>query len=451
VEVLNIRFSAVVRRLQHGLRSRAKRLALFAGAGVALIGLPVAVIDSVHGKTRGELPAVATPQAVAAAPDAGIRFSCDGDARRMEAVRGQMRAYLEQAGIPQSWVSLRARDGALTYTLNTPGDDTATVDFVRRKAMGLQDAVVHLPTAVAGKMRDVPTVSTKEIVLALLQHGRLTEFDCSVESLKDHVGIRQNIVAWAENLDWTWPNGGAAKWNGKYWKRGTPLPRHRLHVAVNDAFMDPDNYGIGCYTATKLVVLQGVLDYYRRVRPDASMLRRVEARLGADGEPLVGVEPGAMWFFEDDYSSADGARPGKLVALQQGVAADNFVPGDWSYLLNTDPHSHGKTGYEGSNMIYLGRDRFDDYYNDNGHYYSFKEKLAEVYQWRHGVFSRVRDAAKIRPLRDSDLLALMKTPEAGGLLESYRGVVAMAGIAADVSPPAPSPPAGVVEFSAQAR
>lgn len=421
-----------IRRLPVMLSTGWRRILLL-GALATAGNLSLVAIDG-----GGDMPRAAQrPLATAGEAAAGIRFACGGDARRMAALREQMRLYLARQDIPAAWVGLRERQGALTYTLNTPADDSSTLDFARRQEMKLQDAVVRLPTDGAGGMREVRTVSQKEIVLALLQRGRLTEFPCDAAALEEHVGIRQNIVAWAEDLDWIWPDGDTAQWNEKYWTRGTPRPAHPLHEAVNNAFMEQGRYGIGCYTATKLVILQGVLDYYRRVRPAPAELRRIEAGLAVDGEPLVGIEPGAMWFFEDDYTAADGARPGKLVSLQQGVAADNFVPGDWSYLLNTDADSHRKTGYEGSSTIYLGRDRFTDYYRDHNGFYSFREKLDEVYQWRHGVFSRSRDAEKIRPLPEEALLALASTPEAGGLLASYRGVVHLGALRVPACPACP--------------
>lgn len=416
--VLKTLVASAAQRMRKAL-ARTRLLVLCVCAGGALAGFSGAAIYGVRS------PALSTPAAGAAASRAvpeGIGFAC-ADEREAVRVRAGMRAYLATMGIPQSWTTARTADGLLTFALTTPAGDTSTLDFVRRKAMGLEDAVVRLPTGVAGKVHQVHTASTKEIVLALLQHGRLTELPCSVDALSEHVGVRQNIAAWAERLEWVWPDGDVAKWNAKYWDHGTPRSRYPLHEAVNDAFMNPGRYRIGCYTATKLVILQGVLDYYRRVRPDRDKLRRIEARLAADGEPLVDIEPAAMWFFEEDYAAADAARSGKLVVLQHGVAADNFVPGDWVYLLNTDAASYRRTGYEGSNAIYLGRDRFDDYYNDHDHAYSFREKLDEVYQWRHGVFNRSRDAAKIRPLPERELLALAKTPETGGLLLAYRAVV----------------------------
>jgi hypothetical protein len=426
---------AVARRARRwwGIMRRAVlRGGAVAAAGAALAVFPGLPIEGARGVTAVDLPADAETQA-------GIRFDCAREPGALPDVRLAMRAYLARTGIPRSWVVERTHRAAVVFTLNTPPSDTATLDFSQRPGMKLRDAVVGLPAAPGGRMREVRTVSPREILLALLQHGRLTTFPCRVEALEEQVGIRQNIVAWAETLDWQWPNGGPAGWNAKYWRYGTPTRRHPLHEAVNDAFLHPARYRIGCYTATKLAVLQGVLDYYRRVHPDAARLAWLETKLAADGEPLVGVEPGAMWYFEDDFTAADDVRPGKLVALQRGVASDNFVPGDWLYLRNTDPGSRAKTGYEGSNAIYLGRNRFDDYYNDNGHHYSFREKVDEVYQWRNGVFSRSRDAARAKPLDDADFAALGSTPATGGLLEDYRAVVAF------------DDAADAVEFSPRAR
>lgn len=183
-----------------------------------------------------------------------------------------------------------------------------------------------------------------------MHHGRVVEFKdaaCSPESLVDHVGIRQNIVAWSENLNWVWPNSGKARWNSKYWTRGTPNPGVPLHTAIMDAFLHQNKYAIGCYTATKLVVVQGMLDYYTRVKPDPVRTRRLEDVLLSDGEPLSGIEPRNMWSFEADFDPNDLDRPGKLLELKSNIAPDNFVPGDWGYLLNTDAVSNARKQYVG--------------------------------------------------------------------------------------------------------
>ncbi|MDD5331161.1 MAG: hypothetical protein PHX38_14270 [Sulfuricella sp.] len=354
--------------------------------------------------------------------DEGIRFACSPG--RLEKIEDGMETYLASLGIDSAWLIKKADRAAntLVYTLNTPPEDTNTLDLKDRPELGIREHVAYLP-APRGKSRKVITVSKKEILLALFQHGRLTEFndaDCDLEALKDHVGIRQNTVAWAESLEWSWPDGESAIWNNKYWKRGTPRRGVPLHVALNDVFLHQGKYSIGCYTATKLAMLQGLLDYFRRIKRDPAKTKRMEQRLQADGEPLVGVEPGKMWDFEADFDPKESGRPGKILTIQYGIAPKNFVPGDWVYFLNTDPVSCKKTGYEGSNAIYLGRNKFDDYYNDNEHSYSFKEKLDEVYQWRNWVFSRSRDRARIKPLAPSELERLIKTPAEGGLLTDLR-------------------------------
>lgn len=347
---------------------------------------------------------------------ADMRFTCPTQLATLEQ---QLPRYLRALGIPAEWLTVEvdSASGSLSMALNTLASDTRTLDFFNRPAFALTTEQVLLPTR-QGKLRRVATVSRKEIVLALLQHGRLTEFKgdaCSLEALSDQVGVRQNIVAWAENLNWRWPNGGSAQWNEQYWRWGTPKAGTPLHVAVMDAFIRQEKYAIGCYTATKLLIVQGMLDYYRRVKEDPVRARRVEDALLVDGEPLVGVEPGNMWSFERDFDPRDIDRRGKLLNLHAEVAADNFVPGDWAYLRNTDAASEQKTGYEGSNAIYMGRNRFDDYYNDHRHGYTYEQKLNEVYQWRNGVFNRIRDAGKARPLAAREQKLLTSTPAEGGI------------------------------------
>ncbi|MET3132105.1 hypothetical protein AAKU55_002375 [Oxalobacteraceae bacterium GrIS 1.11] len=373
------------------------------------------------GDIKAAPDAVPTPVASVAGLD-GIRFSCRPP--QIDKLESDMSAYLIELDIGPELV-LRQADragGVLRYTLKTPATDVDTLGLHDRPALKIVDQMIKLPTADGG-VRDVLTVSRKEILLALLQHGRLTEFKgdaCDVAVLRDHVAIRQNTVAWAESLEWRWPDGEAAEWNLKYWKRGTPQPGFPLHEAINDVFTHQQQYAIGCYTATKLAMIQGVLDYYRRVKQDPVQLARIEQRLAADREPLVDIEPGVMWNFETDYDARELTRPGKLLKIEYGIAPNNFIPGDWVYFLNTDAVSYQKLGYEGSNAIYLGRNRFDDYYNDNEHSYTYQEKLDEVYQWRHGVFSRSRDFAKIHPLSESELTTLHKTPAQGGIVTDLR-------------------------------
>jgi hypothetical protein len=363
----------------------------------------------------------ATARAATSEAESGVMFTCaPAQIARLER---DMAAYLRDLGLNEREVVKTEPDGGtLIYTLATPEADTDTLSLKDRKEYRIRGERVRLPGK-GGKYRSVSTVSRKEILLALLQHGRLTRFSgaaCVLDALREHVGVRQNVVAWTRQLSWGWPDGGPARWNTRVWHSGTPLARVSLDRALLDPFLNQQQYDIGCYTASKLSYAHAVLDYYVRVRQDAGKAALVRARLLQDGEPLVGVEPAAMWEFEEDFDAARGAIPGKILRLERGVAAGNFVPGDLVYLRNTDPATSKKTGYEGSNAIYLGGGRFVDYYNDHDHSYSYREKLNEVYQWRNGVFSRRRDGHKATVLSDADFVRLGRTPEKGGLVLDYR-------------------------------
>ncbi len=368
--------------------------------------------------------ASAWAKAPAPAPAFGIQFSCSP--AQLQQVRTDMPRYLKDMGIGARWVTttIDKQRGTAIYSLKGAASPSGTLFLRWRPELKIEDAVIAIPVSEQAT-EPVVTVSRKEIVLALLHPGRLTRFTgraCTVQALTDHVGVRQNTVMWAEVLGWRWPNGGSAEWNPRFWDRGTPLPNVPVYAALNDLFFQQSKYAIGCYTATKMVYAQAVLDYYRRVKADPVTTQLVLDRLLLDKEPLVDIEPGRMWSFEADFDSEELIRPGKLLRMREHVAANNFVPGDWVYFLNTDAHSYQKTGYEGSNAIYLGRNRFDDYYNDFVHHYSYKEKLGEVYQWRNGVFSRRRDYAKRERLSPADFDRLSATPEQGGLLMGYRVV-----------------------------
>lgn len=353
----------------------------------------------------------------------GVKFSCGKE--QLQDVEREMLAYLNRLGIPPALVNHKLSPNAenVIFQLATPPGDVSTIDLRYRPEMEISDQLISLPSR-RGKPTTVLTVSEKEIVLSLMQHGRLSEFSgdqCSFQVFRDHVGIRQNIVAWAENIEWNWPDGKRARWNTRYWHKGTPLPGISISKAIADVFLNQEKYSIGCYTATKLVMIHGVLDYYARIKKNPADSAEIERRLMAvDNDPLVRIEPRAVWAFEEDFDASELWQKGKLLEMRYNIPARNFVPGDWGYILNTDPITARKIGYEGSNAIYLGRGKFDDYYNDHNHSYLFREKLDEVYQWRNKVFSRRRDIAKVHPLTERDIEKLEATPEKGGLIMDMR-------------------------------
>ncbi len=295
------------------------------------------------------------------------------------------------------------------------------VELKRKSPSTLELRIPKETVTVVGSRGDISrkTVSKLEILTTLLYPGRTTAVPCDISALEEHIALRQNIVAHIQQVEWTWPDGGKAFWNPKYWNNGTPLSEDVLVEALKDSVANSPTYGIGCYTAAKLGFVHGIVDFYARANPNAEKLAEVSQRLYSDGDPLVNVEPSRMWFFEADYD-ASVSHEGKLLEMLSDVKGRNFVPGDWVYMINTDPHSNTKTGYEGANAIYLGGGKFSDYFNDHNHAYPYDRKMDEVYQWRNGVFSRSRDWAKVKPLSPAKKLMLDKSPEEGGQVMPYR-------------------------------
>jgi hypothetical protein len=373
--------------------------------------------------TVEEIKDIAAPKPKLPQKD-GVRFTCKKE--EIVQLKSGMEGYFKELGINPKLVQVvdSPDTNQVGFELNTSPTDTNTLNLGQRKELGISDDVVELPTK-DGKTRKVTTVSKKEIVFALFQHGRMTEFAdkaCNIQAFKDHVGIRQNTAAWTENMAIGFPDGKASGWNPKFWD-DSPMPkRGAVHAAINDIFMNQDRYSMGCYSASKSVMSQGILDYYKRVRPDPEKLKQIEKAMLVDKAPLSDIEPGMAWDFVKSMTPEDLKQPGKILAVQKGVAPTNFIPGDWVYIKNTDGPSSDRSGYEGSNAIYLGRSNFDDYYGEmpNSHY-SFKEKINEVYQWRYGVFTASESSQKkAKKLTEEEFNHILENPENGGILVDHR-------------------------------
>ncbi|MFZ6816939.1 hypothetical protein [Undibacterium sp. Ji22W] len=85
-----------------------------------------------------------------------------------------MATYLRELYIGDALIIKVSPDReTLICALNTAPADTNTLDFHQRKPYRMKGDVLHLPMH-GGKTRAVHTVSKNEILLALLQHGRLT-------------------------------------------------------------------------------------------------------------------------------------------------------------------------------------------------------------------------------------------------------------------------------------
>ena len=130
----------------------------------ALLSSPVIAVAEFQ-----EHPAV-TAQA-GAAQDEGLRFSCAPG--RIAKIETGMEAYLSSLGITADLFVKKVdkQKGVLVYTLNTPESDTNTLNLKDRAELQIQDDIVTLPGE-RGRLKTIHTVSKKEIVLAMLQHGR---------------------------------------------------------------------------------------------------------------------------------------------------------------------------------------------------------------------------------------------------------------------------------------
>lgn len=350
----------------------------------------------------------------------GLVFECDQ--QKLKTIDAKLHNYFKQLGIDHDFYKKQLSSNKLELRLKKTALENSTLYLRWNPQFNIQEELIQLPAA-NGK-RDVHTVSKKEIALALMQSGRETIFkgpSCTFEAFEDHVNVRQMIVAWAEHLHWKFPDGSSAKWNEAYWENGTLKPGKPLSEAMSDFFINEDSCSVGCYTATKIVFIQGILDYYQRIKQDSKTAQKIKDTLRSDGEVLVNIEPELMWqYLEKDKKVL--SKQAKLLTVKQKVAPLNFIPGDWVYFINTDPKSSDKAGYEGSNSIYMGRAKFDDFYNDNGHHYFYNEKLSEVYNWRNGVFSRSRDYAKLEDLSPELLNRLGLPPSQGGIVLNTRAV-----------------------------
>lgn len=357
---------------------------------------------------------------VVAQTNGGLIFECGADKRNQ--LKSELNAYQQELGVDASIYEVHESGTRLRLSLKDPSV-YGTLYLRWDPKYNITEERISLPTAKG--LAEIETVSKKEILLALMHQGRETVFAgnaCHIHALKEHVQIRQMIVAWSEHLHWSFPDGSSAQWNQQYWDQGNLKPGASLDKAMRDFFIQPDKCSIGCYTATKIVIIQGILDYFRRVKKDDAMAEAIINRLKSDDDVLVGIEPGAMWSFQKPINPEEQKRLGKLLKIQAQVAPMNFIPGDWVYFVNTDKDSSEKDGYEGSNSIYMGRASFDDFYNDNEHHYLYNEKIQNIYNWRNGVFSRSRDYQRVRTLSAEQVHQFGLSPEEGGFLLKNRAI-----------------------------
>lgn len=392
-----------------------RRLFLSSASSLALSGLPFAAHADSDGWFQHKHNANLSLE--------GLCWS--GPTQQRLVFEHELRAWMARQGIADHLLTIFDHKSHHQAILHIMDGEEGTLDLRSRPRLWLGQDTLPKPVPGIGSPLSVPTpvVSLKEIFLAFAHIGRATMLrpeHAHFKTFLTHMQQRQSTALWAQRIVWHWPDGGYSRWNPTFWDKGTPRSRAGTYKAYLDALVNPQKYAIGCYTAAKLTLGLGLLDNAYRLNPNRALQRRTLSALWLNQDPLVGIEPSSIWSFEPGYDSAAPVLPGKTHVAQWVDHPRHMVPGDWVYIFNTDPTTYAKTGYEGSNAIYLGGGRFSDYYNDHGYSYAFEEKLDDVYQWRNEVFSRRRHFDRAQVLSKSQLAALENTPTKGGLLLDWR-------------------------------
>lgn len=298
----------------------------------------------------------------------GILFNCGKTINQI--LYGQMIDFFDELQIDRNHYSPYSFNNGdqMGFVLTTPTQDQSTLRLSLRPEYDIKPDWIRLPI----DTKDKPIVSKKEIVLSLLQHGRLTEFrneGCGIQSFRDHIGIRQNIVAWVDKKKFIFPGRNSSAFNPVYWndyskwKTNSGKYGSIAVQAIHDIFTSR-GYRMGCLTAAKVSMLHGITDYYTRIRPDEIRLKKAIDTLFAYGEPLQDPDPGYVWKeFRDTTQAELNRTEGKFLEAIVNVSKFNFVPGDWVYFKNTHLASSRIRGDEGSNAIYLGGNNFNNFYN----------------------------------------------------------------------------------------
>lgn len=338
------------------------------------------------------------------AKDGGIVFSCS----RVNEVIPEIDRYLSEQNVPSDlYHKKKIGKNKVQYVLK---HNISTIEMNKTWSLGTES--VKLPTS--NGFREQEVITKKEIILSLMHRGRINNYSnefCNINTFKDSVGIRQNTAAWGMDMDLAWLNEDQFTWRDEFWlgDNAQELKNDDLLVeSIYDVFFNQRKYSIGCLAAARLLMLQGILDYYNRVSPNPEMLSFILEKIKKGGFKLYDIDP-------------DRHNPkGKLLIIEEKIPAKNIIPGDWLYFKNPDKISREKFGYEGSNVIYLGNNKFVDFYNSNNHGYTIEEKFHSVYQWRNGVFDKEDDADKVKPIPKKDARKFYLNSNKGGLTQDYR-------------------------------
>jgi hypothetical protein len=338
----------------------------------------------------------------------GIQFNCREEENK-KLTESFKKLFEEYDWIAVGLVTTHlSKEGTqLNLRLHTTPTDTSTIDLFSRPEFKIQPDQDKFADRL-GKQQNYEVASEKEIIASMLQNGRLFEFNksyCQFEKFMEHVQMRKNIIRWGVRAMWKFPEEGPTKINPKFWNSDWTLKTGvKSSEAIADAFVGDFNYEIGCTKACQKIMAQGILDYFKHVKKDQEMSDHLD-RITAP-KPLDTIEMKV-----NGSSRKEMVQEGALVDRHFAVPSDNWVPGDWGWIKNTDEKSAEENGYEGCNIVYIGRGKFVVYYESDPDR-TLDEALVRVYQWREN--------SKENPI-DSDLVRqVRKDPRDGGLLRDVR-------------------------------
>lgn len=237
----------------------------------------------------------------------------------------------------------------LTHVVQQRGGSTPTVQRKLAVSPGLSMDTKGFTTSKASNVYTCPAITKtsvwNEIFSSLLFSPRVftvfgktnAEVDDNVQK---HMAARFNIVDFASKKKYSFGAGAAFKMNPAFWIVDAtgfkPQPGKTRMEAIQDLNVHPKDYAIACLAATQLTMESGA-------------------------SPLT-----------NDLS----------------VAPDDWIPGDWGYILNTKFPPGGTVGLEGENIIYTGKDKFWGHFGPGIEYKLLTEWFDEVKAWHGGALTR---------------------------------------------------------------
>jgi hypothetical protein len=377
--------------------------------GFLLLSLPLSAETTNHNATQNSQTTSQHNRPISKIEsDSGVQFNCSKE--QLDKLKKDFDKLFADYGwlgdSPQVKTRISADKQQLNLSLNTSRFDTDTLSLKDRANLKItEDIDIFIDRK--GTRQEYKVASEKEIVAAMLQNGRLFEFDrsfCTFEKFIEHVKIRKNIIRWGIRAMWEFPEAGE-KYDKKFWAADFKLqPGIKSSEAIADAFTGKVDYEIGCTKACQKIMAQGILDYYKNVKKDAKMIEHLDGITAPT--PLDTME-----MIVNGESKSTMVREGTLVDRHFKVPANHWVPGDWGWIKNPDEESAEENGLEGCNIIYIGHGLFVVYYGTDPDR-TLDEALVRVYQWR-------RDS-KEEPITPDFKRQLRKDPRSGGLLRDVR-------------------------------